>query len=188
MAEAKTTPAKKASVFDTLVAINCNDQTEKKGGLNTIFFYGKPAETDPEGIYRSTDGGKTWVCINQSHLYGGTGNGNFLVGDMDEFGKVYMSTVGCGIVYGAVADAQAPTDVTPTETKPGTVLYGDVDESGVVDIMDVIAINKSLLGGLTLTDQGKTNADVDLNQAIDTTDALNILKAVVKLTTLPVKS
>ena len=161
---------------------------EKKGGLNTIFFYGKPTDNDPEGIYRSTDGGKTWVCINQSHLYGGTGNGNFLVGDMDEFGKVYMSTVGCGIVYGAVADAQAPTDVTPTETKPGTVLYGDVDESGVVDILDVIAINKSLLGGLTLTDQGKTNADVDLDQAIDTTDALNILKAVVKLVTLPVKS
>ena len=78
------------------------------------------------------------------------------------------------------------TVVTPTETTPGTILYGDADESGVLDIMDVIAINKSLLGGLTLSDQGKTNSDVDRNGAIDTTDALNILKAVVKLVTLPV--
>ena len=71
---------------------------------------------------------------------------------------------------------------------PGDILYGDVDDSGVVDIMDVIAINKSLLGGLSLSDTGRKAADVDRNDAIDTTDALNILKAVVKLTTLPVES
>ncbi len=80
-------------------------------------------------------------------------------------------------------------DTEPTEepTVPVAILYGDADESGVVDIMDVIAINKSLLGSLKLGDMGKTNADVDCNGAIDTTDALNILKAVVKLVVLPVK-
>ena len=62
-----------------------------------------------------------------------------------------------------------------------------MDGSGDLSIMDVIAINKSLLGGLTLTDAGRAAADVDRNKAIDTTDALNILKAVVKLITLPVK-
>ena len=71
---------------------------------------------------------------------------------------------------------------------PSDILYGDVDDSSVVDIMDVIAINKSLLGGLSLSDTGRKAADVDRNDAIDTTDALNILKAVVKLTTLPVES
>ena len=76
---------------------------EKAGGENTLFIYGKPTWDDVDGIYRSTDGGKTWVCINTDHLYGGTGNGNFLVGDMDEFGTVYMSTVGCGIIYGRLA-------------------------------------------------------------------------------------
>ena len=63
-----------------------------------------------------------------------------------------------------------------------------MDGSGTVDILDVIAINKSLLGGLTLTDNGKAAADVDRNKTIDTTDALNILKAVVKLVTLPIQS
>ena len=67
---------------------------EKKGGINTLYMYGKPQETDIEGIYRSTDGGDSWVCINTQKLYGGTGNGNFLVGDMNTLGTVYMSTVG----------------------------------------------------------------------------------------------
>ena len=42
---------------------------EKSGGLNTLFIYGKPDESDKEGIYRSTDGGTSWVCINTDHLY-----------------------------------------------------------------------------------------------------------------------
>ncbi|MBR7037749.1 MAG: hypothetical protein IKI21_00655, partial [Oscillospiraceae bacterium] len=57
-----------------------------------------------------------------------------------------------------------------------------------VDILDVITLNKSLLGGFKLSDQGKLNSDVDINNAIDTTDALNVLKKVVKLIELPVKA
>ena len=92
---------------------------EKEGGVNTLYMYGKPQETDPEGVYRSTDSGNTWVCINTKNLYGGTGNGNFLVGDMNEFGKVYMSTVGCGIVYGAATDRPVdPTEPTEATTAP----------------------------------------------------------------------
>ena len=85
---------------------------EKKGDVNTLYMFGKPEKDDPEGIYRSQDAGKTWVCINTDHLYGGTGNGNYLVGDMDEFGKVYMSTVGCGIVYGQIAGSKPPVTTT----------------------------------------------------------------------------
>ncbi|MBR7038886.1 MAG: dockerin type I repeat-containing protein, partial [Oscillospiraceae bacterium] len=86
---------------------------------------------------------------------------------------------------------EAPTE-TPTETPteaptdpsvPSNVMKGDVDLSGVVDIMDVIAINKALLGGLSLTDEQSDAADVDFNGGPDTTDALMILKYVVKLIT-----
>jgi len=89
---------------------------EKTGGPNTLFIYGKPGKDDTEGVYRSTDAGKTWVCINTDHLYGGTGNGNFLVGDMNEFGTVYMSTVGCGIIYGRIAGQEKPPTTTKTTT------------------------------------------------------------------------
>ncbi len=143
---------------------------EKEGGVNTLYIYGKPAESDPEGIYRSTDGGKTWYCINTDHLYGGTGNGNFLVGDMDDFGTVYMSTVGCGIVYGKISsdepDKKPPVTTQPAETTaptsensttsaaetttatasettsetPSDILYGDANLDGDVTIADSVAI------------------------------------------------
>ena len=75
---------------------------EKKGGVYTLFMYGKTGLNDPEGIYRSSDQGKTWVLINENQISGGTGDGNFLVGDMNTFGMVYMSTCGLGIKYGRI--------------------------------------------------------------------------------------
>ena len=75
---------------------------EKKGGIYTLFMYGKPLKEDPEGIYRSSDKGKTWILINENQISGGTGDGNFLVGDMNTFGMVYMSTCGLGIKYGRI--------------------------------------------------------------------------------------
>ena len=88
--------------------------------------------------------------------------------------------------------AELYPDLTPTDSEAqppvGDVLYGDCDVDGDVDIMDVIAINKAILGATTLSAQGKINADVDINNEIDTTDALNILKKVVKLVELPVKN
>ncbi|HON12049.1 MAG TPA: T9SS type A sorting domain-containing protein, partial [Chitinispirillaceae bacterium] len=32
--------------------------------------------------------------------FGGPGNGNFVVGDFNVYGRVYMSTVGRGLIYG----------------------------------------------------------------------------------------
>jgi xyloglucan-specific exo-beta-1,4-glucanase len=53
------------------------------------------------GVHRSIDEGKTWVRVNDNeHEYGGPGNGHFVVGDMNTFGRVYMSTAGRGIVMG----------------------------------------------------------------------------------------
>ncbi len=60
------------------------------------------------GLHRSLDGGVTWLRINDdAHQYGGPGDGQFVVGDMNRFGVVYMSTAGRGIVYGI-----------PSERKP----------------------------------------------------------------------
>ncbi len=82
-----------------------------------------------------------------------------------------------------------PTD-TPSDTPSGDVLWGDANCDKSVDIMDVIATNKYLLGSGTLSDQGKINADVDVKGGVDTTDSLNILKLVVELFTqadMPIK-
>lgn len=75
------------------------------------------------------------------------------------------------------------TDPSGEDTKqpPEGVKYGDVNVDGEVDILDVIKLNKFLLGSDTLTDEGRINADVDVKDGIDTTDSLNILKCVVKM-------
>ena len=67
----------------------------------TIFVWGYTGSNSNPGVYRSTDKGATWVRVNDDlHQFGGTGNGNFVAGDMNVFGRVYMSTVGLGIVMG----------------------------------------------------------------------------------------
>ncbi|WP_298483488.1 dockerin type I domain-containing protein [uncultured Ruminococcus sp.] len=221
---------------------------EKEGGLNTLYMYGKPQESDPEGIYRSVDGGSSWVLINQNKLYGGTGNGNFLVGDMNTFGTVYMSTVGCGIICGKLTDSKPPvvvtstttTETTTTETTTTTskttasqtettaktssstvstenttaassstttiasestttssiiapsisessvsaeesVLYGDVNLDGRVDITDAVLLNKATAGAVSLGDQAARNADCDANKELGSNDAMVLLKFLVHL-------
>ena len=147
---------------------------EKKGGVNTLFMYGKPQESDPEGIYRSVDAGKTWVCINTDHIYGGTGNGNFIVGDMNEFGKMYMSTVGCGIVYGKLSNG---------ETKP---LWGDSNEDGEVNLADAVLIMQNIANPTKykITEQSKLNGDVDENgDGITSNDAFKIQQFVLGIIT-----
>jgi hypothetical protein len=67
----------------------------------TVFIWGS-ADGGKRGIYRSTDAGASWIRVNDdAHQFGGPGNGQFIVGDMNTEGVVYMSTVGRGIVYGA---------------------------------------------------------------------------------------
>ena len=175
---------------------------EKDGDPNTLFIYGKITADDQEGIYRSQDAGKTWVLINTQNLYGGTGNGNYIVGDMNVFGKMYMSTVGCGIVYGEVSGSTPPkptepteptesTEVKPTEPETGSTgetVYGDTDCNGDVQMVDMIMLNKYLMIGEEVTPQGLINADVDLDGEVSQSDGLNILRYIIDLIDLPITS
>ncbi len=69
----------------------------------TIFIWGKVDGV--EGLFRSVDKGMTWIRTNDdSHCYGGLGNGNMICGDWNHFGRVYMSTSGRGIAYGYLSD------------------------------------------------------------------------------------
>ena len=160
---------------------------EKKGGVNTIYMYGKVKESDPEGIYRSTDSGKTWICINSDHLYGGTGNGNFLVGDMDEFGKVYMSTVGCGIVYGRLTDSSQQPETIETTTAPADsdVMWGDVDCNKKVNIADCVLLAQytSEIAGTKVSAQGLINGKVNDGKTLSSDDVTKILTYIAGLIT-----
>ena len=61
------------------------------------------------------------------------------------------------------------------------VLAGDVDENGSVDILDVIAMNKTILGQKVLTTSQQQAADLDKNGMVDTVDSLTLMKMIVGL-------
>ena len=58
---------------------------------------------------------------------------------------------------------------------------GDVNEDGKIDILDVITINKAILGKEHLTDSQNKVADVNKNDKVDSSDSLMILKYIVGL-------
>lgn len=75
-------------------------KAKNDGDPYVIYVYGTPTDTDVKGIYMSEDNGETWSRVNDDlHRFGGTGNGVFVSGDMNEYGRCYMSTVGLGIIY-----------------------------------------------------------------------------------------
>lgn len=83
-------------------------------------------------------------------------------------------------------EATEPTTEATEPVSEHPTLYGDTNCDGEVDILDVITLNKYLLGTGELSDAGKRNADVDRSNVMDATDSLNILKCVVEMLTLPV--
>ena len=71
------------------------------------------------GLLRSLDQGASWVRVNDdAHEYGGPGNGQFVLGDMNTYGTVYMSTSGRGLVYGMSSDAG---EVTAVPVDPASI-------------------------------------------------------------------
>lgn len=73
---------------------------KNEGDPYVIYVWGTPMNSDVRGIYMSEDEGANWSRVNDDlHQFGGTGNGVFVSGDMNVYGRCYMSTVGLGIVY-----------------------------------------------------------------------------------------
>ncbi|MBR4319630.1 MAG: dockerin type I repeat-containing protein [Oscillospiraceae bacterium] len=56
---------------------------------------------------------------------------------------------------------------------------GDVTLDGSIDILDVITVNKAILGKETLTAMQNKTADINHDDKIDSSDALEILKQIV---------
>ncbi len=78
-----------------------------------IYIWGRPTTATVNGLYRSIDAGATWIRVNNDlHQYGGIANGQFVLGDENVFGRVYMSTAGRGIVVIETANMASPLPVT----------------------------------------------------------------------------
>ena len=97
-----------------------------KEGANyeTIFIWGANKSGGAIGIYRSTDKCKTFERVNDdAHQFGGPGNGNFVQGDMNYFGVVYMSTVGRGLIVGAPEGTNFVTGLKRVNVSVGAYMH-----------------------------------------------------------------
>ena len=83
------------------------------GDYYSLYIWGA-ANNGPVGIYRSIDKGVTWERVSDdAHQFGGPGNGDFVAGDFNVYGRVYMSTVGRGLVFGEPANVNSVKPGTP---------------------------------------------------------------------------
>jgi len=79
----------------------------------TVYIWG--TVNNIKGVYRSVDQGLTWTRVNDdAHEYGGPANGQFVQGDMNVFGRIYMSTAGRGIAFGEADASAGSLSVTPS--------------------------------------------------------------------------
>jgi len=75
------------------------------GEFPAVYIWGA-AGGGPRGLYRSDDAGVTFVRINDdAHEYGGPGNGEFVIGDANLYGRVYMSSAGRGLIMGDLLES-----------------------------------------------------------------------------------
>lgn len=150
-----------------------------------IYAWACETEDGNYGIFRSEDEGKTWSRVNDDlHSYGGTGNGKYIVGDMNTYGTVYMSTVGMGIVYGRIATGTNPPQTTTTTKKPDvTTLYGDVNNDGIVSIADVVLLARYISqdSEAKVSAEGIRNADCAKDDELNAQDVSKLSRFLVGL-------
>lgn len=105
------------------------------------------------------------------------------------FANVDGDSYGYSATNGKISFKEATTTTTTTTTSttptPGKVLYGDANCDGSVTVSDAIIACRAANSDTTLSisSQGKTNADCDGDNALTAKDASIILKLVAKLLT-----
>ncbi len=130
----------------------------------TVFIFGKVGGVT--GVFMSNDEGENWVRANDDkHQYGGLANGEFVTGDMNVYGRVYMSTAGRGIVFGEITGTASPVNFR-TKTTAATAIKirgatlkisaasGDVHHVRVFDLKGRQVYKKTVAGSATVSMNG----------------------------------
>ncbi|HCS66490.1 MAG TPA: xyloglucanase, partial [Cellvibrio sp.] len=93
-----------------------------------------------KGIFRSIDEGASWVRVNDdAHQYGGPGNGKFILGDMNTFGTVYMSTAGRGIVYGKISSTDSSSASSTSSASSVPTSSSSISSSSITSTSSSVA-------------------------------------------------
>lgn len=79
------------------------------------------------------------------------------------------------------AEPKQTTEKVTVGDFPKASLYGDVNCDGGVDITDAVMLNKAAAGAVKLNEMATGNADCDANQEINNTDAITLLRFLVRV-------
>ena len=154
----------------TAIAVGIG-KAKEGADYETIFIWGAAKSGDPIGIYRSTDKCKTFERVNDDmHQFGGPGNGNFVQGDMNNFGVVYMSTVGRGTIVGAPEGTKFVEIVTPTDPTIGISTHSMRSGKAALSMqnrtLQVSVPSESKLEIIALNGKTLLTADVNGNRSV----------------------
>lgn len=135
-------------------------------GANYLTIYIWGTVNNVTGVFRSTDKGATWVRVNDdAHEYGGPGNGQFVIGDMNVFGRYYMSTVGRGIAYGEPVTVTGIDEDNFTESSSLSAYPNPFETSFKVNVEGEFDYTISDISGKVLS-KGKANASQELGSSL----------------------
>jgi hypothetical protein len=149
----------------TAIAVGIG-KAKEGADYETIFIWGAAKSGDPIGIYRSTDKCKTFERVNDDmHQFGGPGNGNFVQGDMNTFGVVYMSTVGRGTIVGAPEGTKF-VEVPPTGLNKVALNIGKATLTQQNRTLQVNVPSESKLEVIALNGKTLLTADVNGNRSV----------------------
>ena len=114
-------------------------------GYNYMALYTTAKINGVRGIFRSDDGGASWVRINDdNHQYAKINM--CITGDPRIYGRVYVGTNGRGIIYGDSLSVQPPvnsSEITPTSSS------FDINVTNQKDIAVTMTLNGNTLNGIT---------------------------------------
>jgi xyloglucan-specific exo-beta-1,4-glucanase len=127
---------------------NCQAVSFGKGlagsSYPSLFAFGTVAGV--VGVFQSDDTGATWKRVDDdAHRYGGIANGEFVVGDMNTYGVVYMSTAGRGIAARLPSTTGAAIQVASAIQKSSLVRSGQILTSTGSDDLKLFDLRGSLL-------------------------------------------
>ena len=116
--------------------------------------------------------------------------GSVTIGDVVEPSSSTTATTATTPAPSSSATTATTTKTSDTSGTTGTVLYGDSNVDGKVNIADVVCLNQYLVDNAKydLSAQGKINAEVNLDGKLTAADSTSIIKSLVKLVTLPDKA
>lgn len=122
---------------------------------SSIYMWGTPVG-GVLGIHRSDDRGATWVRVNDdNHEYGGPGNGNFVMGDRNVYGRVFLSTAGRGIAYGDISTVSGLNDIN---VEKGAQIYPNPVRDVLSSTKEFSSIKIYSLNGVKLLEQNNQSS------------------------------